>query len=170
PYGASCAVRTPPATLRPSAGSRRRGSQTSLSTRSAATRRDSSASTRTECCPSCPDMEHDLGHYRLLSDGRCTALVGPERSVPWFCAPRFDSTPVLGRLLDAHGAGAWIEGGQRRSQPVGLRPVARPPSDIAPCRRSHGSWPPTSSTPPPAPVWPIPARVSTWPSSPVWTP
>jgi len=41
-----------------------------------------------------------LGEHALLSDCTTGALVTAAGSVDWLCLPRFDSPPVLGRLLD----------------------------------------------------------------------
>jgi len=41
-----------------------------------------------------------LGEHALLSDCGTGALVTAAGSVDWLCLPRFDSPPVLGRLLD----------------------------------------------------------------------
>ncbi len=43
-----------------------------------------------------------LHQHALLSDCRSSALVTATGSVDWLCLPRFDSSPVLGRLLDDH--------------------------------------------------------------------
>ena len=45
-----------------------------------------------------------IDQHALLSDCGAAALVTSEGSVDWLCLPRFDSAPVLGRLLD-DGAG-----------------------------------------------------------------
>lgn len=45
-----------------------------------------------------------INQNALLSDCGAAALVTSEGSVDWLCLPRFDSAPVLGRLLD-DGAG-----------------------------------------------------------------
>src|SRR4029453_5653525 len=57
-------------------------------------------------------MVDGLRNYRLLADGNGAALVAPDGSVPWFCAPRYDSTPVLWSLLagEGDGAAAWLAG------------------------------------------------------------
>jgi GH15 family glucan-1,4-alpha-glucosidase len=41
-----------------------------------------------------------IGSYGFLSDCHTSALVAPDGSVEWFCAPRFDSPSVFGSILD----------------------------------------------------------------------
>lgn len=45
-----------------------------------------------------------LSHHARLSDCGSSALVTAAGSVDWLCTPRFDSAPLLRRLLD-HEAG-----------------------------------------------------------------
>ncbi|MDQ2881780.1 MAG: glycoside hydrolase family 15 protein [Actinomycetota bacterium] len=67
-----------------------------------------------------------LGRHALLSDCGSAALVTAAGSVDWLCVPRFDSPPVLGRLLDdaaghfliAPPAGTWSA--KWRYRPPGL--------------------------------------------------
>lgn len=44
-----------------------------------------------------------IEHHSLLSDQRGLALVDPEGALCWWCAPRPDSPPIFGRLLDDKG-------------------------------------------------------------------
>ncbi len=48
-----------------------------------------------------------LGEHALLSDCGTGGLMTAAGSVDWLCLPRFDSPPVLGRLLDGAGWASW---------------------------------------------------------------
>jgi hypothetical protein len=47
-----------------------------------------------------------IAAHRLLSNGRCAALLRPDGEVDWWCAPAFDSVPLLWSLLDSAGPAA----------------------------------------------------------------
>lgn len=61
-----------------------------------------------------------IEQHALLSDCGAAALVTSEGSVDWLCLPRFDSAPVLGRLLD-DGAGHFSIAPVGVAQPTGRR-------------------------------------------------
>ena len=51
-----------------------------------------------------------LHAHRLLGDGTSVARVANDGTVRWWCAPLFDSPPLLWSLLDARGAAAnWLD-------------------------------------------------------------
>ncbi len=64
--------------------------------------------------------------HRLLGGGRCAALILPDALIDWWCAPSFDSPPLLWWLLDPGGAAARWHGSRplhRDERPAG--PSAR---------------------------------------------
>jgi GH15 family glucan-1,4-alpha-glucosidase len=54
--------------------------------------------------PSPPTI--NIGDYAFLSDCHSAVLVDRAGSIDWWCAPRFDSASIFGRLLGAEG-GHW---------------------------------------------------------------
>lgn len=70
--------------------------------------------------------------HRLIGDGRAAALILPDATLDWWCAPDFDSPPLLWWLLDADGAVARWCGGRmvrRDERPAG--PSARTTISVA---------------------------------------
>jgi alpha,alpha-trehalase len=47
---------------------------------------------------------HVLREYALIADGERGALIGPDGTISWLCAPRWDSPAVFSGLLGGHGA------------------------------------------------------------------
>jgi hypothetical protein len=47
-----------------------------------------------------------LATLRLVGDGRSVAMLSPDASVQWWCAPEFDDQPLCWRLLDPSGGAA----------------------------------------------------------------
>ena len=45
----------------------------------------------------------DLGNLRLIGGGRTAALIRPDATVLWWCAPDFDDAPLCWQLLDPDG-------------------------------------------------------------------
>lgn len=69
--------------------------------------------------------------HRLLGGGRSAALILPDASIDWWCAPSFDSPPLLWWLLDPGGAAARWRGARplhRHQRPAG--PSARTTIEI----------------------------------------
>lgn len=46
--------------------------------------------------------------YAAIGDGRSTALIAPDGSIDWWCAPCMDAPPLLDRLLDAPDGGRFV--------------------------------------------------------------
>ncbi|MEX2291579.1 MAG: glycoside hydrolase family 15 protein [Mycobacteriales bacterium] len=45
----------------------------------------------------------ELGAHRLLGDDRTVAVLAPDGTVRWWCAPQFDDAPLCWQLLDPDG-------------------------------------------------------------------
>ena len=59
--------------------------------------------------PPPPAPSPAIGTHRLLGNGTSAALVQRGGEIDWWCAPAFDSPPLLWSLLDPHGAAArWV--------------------------------------------------------------
>jgi GH15 family glucan-1,4-alpha-glucosidase len=61
-----------------------------------------------------------IGSYGFVSDCHTSALIAPDGSVEWFCAPRFDSPSVFGSILD-RTAGHFRCGPLAESAPLSRR-------------------------------------------------
>ena len=48
-----------------------------------------------------------IGDYALIGDCHSAALVGKDGSIDWACFPRFDSTALFSKILDAEQGGAF---------------------------------------------------------------
>jgi len=60
-------------------------------------------------------VQPPIGDHRLLGDGWSTALIRPDASVDWWCAPAIDSPPLLWQLLDVNGPTARWHGAEAMS-------------------------------------------------------
>ena len=56
--------------------------------------------------PTAQSWAPPLASLRLVGDGRSVAVLSPDASVQWWCAPEFDDRPLCWRLLDASGGTA----------------------------------------------------------------
>lgn len=57
--------------------------------------------------------------YAAIGDGRSSALIAPDGSIDWWCAPCMDAPPLFDRLLDAPQGGRFV------LQPKGVVSIRR---------------------------------------------
>ena len=53
---------------------------------------------------------HVLREYALVADGQRGALIGPDGTIDWLCAPRWDS-PAVFRQLQGNLPQAFVHAG-----------------------------------------------------------
>jgi GH15 family glucan-1,4-alpha-glucosidase len=62
-----------------------------------------------------------IADHALIGDTRTAALVTSDGAIDWLCVPRFDGTPLFGRLLGGPGAGTFRMGPADRARVIGRR-------------------------------------------------
>lgn len=60
-----------------------------------------------------------IGDHGLIGDTRSAALVAPDGSIDWWCAPRFDDPPLFGRLVGGDEAGWFAIGPDEPARATG---------------------------------------------------
>lgn len=76
-----------------------------------------------------PPQQHrpPIAAHAVVAGGRTAALVRPDGEIDWWCAPDFDSPPLLWSLLDPGGGAArWLD----------VRPLSRPAQPAGPVVRT----------------------------------
>lgn len=73
-----------------------------------------------------PLVDPPIAAHRLIGNGRATALVLPDGSIDWWCAPEPDDAPLLWRLLDPSGPCArWSDADSSGQAPPVAGPAVR---------------------------------------------